>query len=168
MAHFRFIGRERYGGVTVVRDAITREPRLFEQELATDLAGMPGLERWGAEDLRLLAGLFVNLMVSAGGDMVSPEAEDPAVRRALEQTLRHQARMIVVGAARALNQRESPSVGDRSEPQRRGRRISSPRSAIRSPLIRPPIASVTESARSSACASPPCAPASAPVTRIRT
>jgi hypothetical protein len=99
MAHFRFIGRERYGGVTVVREAITRELRFFERELATDLARMPGLERWGAEDLRLLAGLFVNLMVSAGGDLVSPEAEDPAVRRAMEQALRHQARMIVVGAA---------------------------------------------------------------------
>jgi hypothetical protein len=31
--------------------------------------------------------------------MVSPAAEDAAVRREVEQTLRHQARMIVVGAA---------------------------------------------------------------------
>ena len=99
MAHFRFIGRERYGGVTVVREAITRELRLFERELATDLARMPGLEQWGAEDLRLLAGLFVNLMVAAAYEMVSPAAEDAAVRREVEQTLRHQARMIVVGAA---------------------------------------------------------------------
>lgn len=98
-AHFRFIARERVSGPPAVREAIRHGLELFERELATDLARMPGLERWGAEDLRLLAGLFVNLMVSAGGDMVSPEAEDPAVRRDMEQTLRHQARMIVVGAA---------------------------------------------------------------------
>ena len=98
MAHFRFIGRERYGGVTAVRDAITHELSLIERELATDLARMPGLEQWGAEDLRLLAGLFVNLMVAASYEMVSPAAEDAAVRREVEQTLRHQARMIVVGA----------------------------------------------------------------------
>ena len=60
---------------------------------------MPGLEQWGAEDLRLLAGLFVNLMVAAAYEMVSPAAEDAGVRREIEQTLRHQARMIVVGAA---------------------------------------------------------------------
>ena len=99
MAHFRFIGRERYGGVAAVRDAITHELSLIERELATDLARMPGLEQWGAEDLRLLAGLFVNLMVAAAYEMVSPAAEDAAVRREVEQTLRHQARMIVVGAA---------------------------------------------------------------------
>ena len=99
MAHFRFIGRERYGGVAAVRDAITHELSLIERELTTDLARMPGLERWGAEDLRLLAGLFVNLMVAAAYEMVSPAAEDAAVRHEVEQTLRHQARMIVVGAA---------------------------------------------------------------------
>ncbi|RYP82645.1 TetR family transcriptional regulator [Nocardioides guangzhouensis] len=99
MAHFRFIGRERYGGVTVVREAIARELALFERELATDLARMPGLERWGAADLALLAGIFVNLMVAAAGEMVSPEAEDAAVRRGIEDTLRRQARMVVVGAA---------------------------------------------------------------------
>jgi hypothetical protein len=85
--------------VTVVREAITRELDGIQRELATDLARMPGLERWGARDLALLAGLFVHLMVSAAGDMVSPAAEDPAVRRRIEETLRHQARMIVVGAA---------------------------------------------------------------------
>ena len=82
-----------------MREAIRHELELFERELATDLARLPGLEQWGAEDLRLLAGLFVNLMVAAAYEMVSPAAEDAAVRREIEQTLRHQARMIVVGAA---------------------------------------------------------------------
>ncbi|MET1058212.1 MAG: TetR family transcriptional regulator [Nocardioides sp.] len=99
MAHFRFIGRERYGGVAPIREAIAHELGLIERELATDLARMPGLEAWGAADLQLLAGLFVNLMVVAAYEMVGPGAEDPAVRREIEETLRHQARMIVVGVA---------------------------------------------------------------------
>lgn len=95
--HFRFIARERYGGVPVVRDAIARELAGFERELSTDLARMPGLERWGAEDLAVLAGLFVNLMVGSAAELVS--LERPADRTRVEQMLRHQARMVVVGAA---------------------------------------------------------------------
>lgn len=98
-AHFRFIGRERQGGTAVLRDAIRHELSLFERELATDLARMPGLEKWGAADLHVLASLFVDLMVSAAGEMVNPSADHPAARREIEQKLRNQARMIVVGAA---------------------------------------------------------------------
>ncbi|WP_201931016.1 TetR family transcriptional regulator [Nocardioides donggukensis] len=97
--HFRFIARERYGGVPVVRDAIARELDGIERELATDLAGMPGLERWGPTDLAVLAGLFVDLMVAAAAELVSTEAGHPDVRAAIELTLRRQARMVVVGAA---------------------------------------------------------------------
>ena len=92
--HFRFIARERYGGVTPVREAIGHELSLFERELATDLARMPGLEKWGGEDLRLLAGLFVNLMVSSAAELVGAR---PGVRKGIEETLRRQARMVVVG-----------------------------------------------------------------------
>jgi len=92
--HFRFIARERYGGVTPVREAIGHELSLFERELATDLARMPGLEKWGGEDLRLLAGLFVNLMVSSAAELVGAR---PGVRKSIEETLRRQARMVVVG-----------------------------------------------------------------------
>ncbi|WP_067429396.1 TetR family transcriptional regulator [Nocardioides jensenii] len=98
-AHFRFIGRERHGGNAVLRDAIRHELGMFERELATDLARMPGLERWGAADLHVLASLFVDLMVAAAGELVSPSAEQPPVRRQLVDNLRNQARMIVVGAA---------------------------------------------------------------------
>lgn len=98
-AHFRFIGRERQGGTAVLRDAIRHELSLFERELATDLARMPGLEKWGAADLHVLASLFVDLMVAAAGEMVGPSADHPATRREMEQKLRNQARMVVVGAA---------------------------------------------------------------------
>jgi AcrR family transcriptional regulator len=97
--HFRFISRERHGGSATLRDAIRHELTLFERELATDLARMPGLEAWGAADLHVLASLFIDLMVSAAAELVSPSADAPAVRRDLVENLRNQARMIVVGAA---------------------------------------------------------------------
>lgn len=98
-AHFRFIARERHGGVAVVREAIGRELAGIERELATDLARMPGLEAWGAEDLAVLAGLFVDLMVGAAVEIVSPTHPGPEAASVAEQRLRRQARMVVVGAA---------------------------------------------------------------------
>lgn len=95
--HFRFLVRERYGGVPALREAIARELVGIEHELSTDLARMPGLERWGAEDLAVLAGLFVNLMVGAAGDFVDADT-GPVDQRAIATRLRRQARMIVVGA----------------------------------------------------------------------
>ncbi|WP_110206227.1 TetR family transcriptional regulator [Nocardioides daejeonensis] len=95
--HFRFISRERYGGAGAVSGAIRHELDLFERELARDLGRMPELGAWGARDLALLAGLFVNLMVAAAGEFVS--ADDPRARARITETVRHQARMAVVGAA---------------------------------------------------------------------
>ncbi|MDT0201865.1 TetR family transcriptional regulator [Nocardioides sp. AE5] len=98
-AHYRFIARERYGGSAVIRDAIRHELGLFERELVTDLARMPEIAHWGAADLHVLASLFVDLMVSASGELVGPRAEQPGRRREVIETLRNQGRMIVVGAA---------------------------------------------------------------------
>ena len=62
--HWRFIGRERNSGVTVLRYAIRTEIRLITSELAIDLARFPGLNTWSTEDLNILARLFVNSMIS--------------------------------------------------------------------------------------------------------
>ena len=61
--HWRFIGRERSSGVTVLRYAIRTEIRLITSELAIDLARFPGLNTWSSEDLNILASLFVNSMI---------------------------------------------------------------------------------------------------------
>ena len=61
--HWRFIGRERSSGVTVLRYAIRTEIRLITSELAIDLARFPGLNDWSSEDLNILASLFVNSMI---------------------------------------------------------------------------------------------------------
>jgi AcrR family transcriptional regulator len=98
-AHFRFIGRERFGGVPVVREAIQHELELFERELATDLARMPNLDTWTSDDLRVLAGLIVNAMVSTAEAIIGAPPQRPEAEREIIRTAEKQLRMIVVGVA---------------------------------------------------------------------
>ncbi len=98
-AHFRFIGRERFGGVPVVRDAIRYELSLFERELATDLARLPNLNTWTSEDLRVIANLIVNAMVSTAEGIISAPPERPDAEREIIRTAEKQLRLIVVGVA---------------------------------------------------------------------
>jgi AcrR family transcriptional regulator len=89
-SHFLFIARERFGGVSALRQAIRTELRLFTSELATDLARFPYLNAWSTEDLQMMAGLMVNLMVSTAQEILeapiaSAQAENEIVRRAEKQ-----------------------------------------------------------------------------------
>ena len=88
--YWRFINRERFSGVTVLRYAIRTEIRLITSELATDLARFPGLSAWSAEDLNILAGLFVNVMtVNAEAIEESPDADALAeIKRVAVKQLR--------------------------------------------------------------------------------
>jgi AcrR family transcriptional regulator len=97
-AHFRFIARERFGGVASLRHAIRTEIRLFASDLATDLARLPDLERWSTEDLRLLAGLMVSTMVGTAEALLDAPASDAAAEAALAAVARRQLRMITLGA----------------------------------------------------------------------
>ena len=97
--NFRFIARERFGGVPVVRQAIRHELELFERELATDLARLPNLDTWSAEDLRVMANLVVNAMVSTAEDILDAPPERPQVELEIVRTAEKQLRLIVVGAA---------------------------------------------------------------------
>ena len=93
--HWRFIGRERSSGVTVLRYAIRTEFRLLTSELATDLARFPGLNAWSTDDLNVLASLFVNSMI-----VIAEALEDVQGADAIEQiriTAVKQLRMIVIG-----------------------------------------------------------------------
>jgi hypothetical protein len=93
--HWRFIGRERSSGLTVLRYAIRTEIRLITSELAIDLARFPGLNTWSGEDLSILATLIVNAMIS-----IAEAIEDASDQAALEDIRRvavKQLRMIVVG-----------------------------------------------------------------------
>lgn len=110
-SHFRFIARERFGGVAVLRHAIGREIRLFASDLSTDLARFPYLDRWSTDDLQLLAGLMVNTMVSTAEAILDAPPSDPAAEAEIIATARRQLLMITLGVpqwrtqgARALSE----------------------------------------------------------------
>ncbi len=95
--HFRFIARERFGGVAALRHAIRGEIRLFASDLATDLARFPHLDGWSTEDLQLLAGLLVNAMVSTAEAILDAPPKDPTAEAEIVTTAGRQLRMITLG-----------------------------------------------------------------------
>ena len=93
--HFAFIARERAAGPAVVREEIRHQIELFERELATDLARIPGTDAWSDLDLQVLADLIVTSVVATAEQVIHarPDAEERIVARA-----RTQLRMVLVGA----------------------------------------------------------------------
>jgi AcrR family transcriptional regulator len=102
--HFLFIARERAAGPPGVREAIRHQIELFERELATDLARLPGTDVWSAEDLRVLSNLIVTAMV-ATAESILGAAGRPDLEKQLVEQARTQLRMVLVGA---LNWRSKP------------------------------------------------------------
>jgi AcrR family transcriptional regulator len=96
---FRFIGRERFGGVPAIRQAITGELRMFASELATDFARFPVLSEWSTEDLQMIAGLFVDTMVSTAEAIIEVPPATPELERDVIRTAEQRLRLIVLGAA---------------------------------------------------------------------
>lgn len=97
-APFRFLSRERYGGVSPVQAAIATELRLFVSELAIDLGRVEGMAAWSSEDLRMAADLIVTAMLGVVMNLVdarSPEEDDELLEKA-----RKQLRLVFVGANR--------------------------------------------------------------------
>jgi AcrR family transcriptional regulator len=94
-AHFMFIVRERSAGPPTVRAAIRHGIELFEHELATDLARLPGTDAWSAEDLRILSNLIVTAMVGTAEAIVTA---GPKAEAQITAAARTQLRMVLVGA----------------------------------------------------------------------
>ena len=94
-AHFGFIARERGAGPRVVREEIRHQVELFERELATDLAHLPGTDTWSTQDLQVLANLVVTQLVHLGEAIVVGTEQDE--QRIVRQA-RSQLRMVLVGA----------------------------------------------------------------------
>ncbi|MEB3020149.1 TetR family transcriptional regulator [[Mycobacterium] crassicus] len=94
--YWRFINRERFSGMTVLRYAIRTEIRLITSELATDLARFPKLSSWSTEDLNILAGLFVNAMIVTAEAI--EEAPDADTLAEIKHVAVKQLRMIAVSA----------------------------------------------------------------------
>ncbi|WP_425553052.1 TetR family transcriptional regulator [Gordonia caeni] len=95
-AKFRFLIREQHGGVTEVRRAINTELRLFSRELAIDLARVPALAGWEADDLEIAADLFVTIMMTAVADLLDGDGR-VGTEQALVQRAEKQLVMVILG-----------------------------------------------------------------------
>jgi AcrR family transcriptional regulator len=86
-SHFRFIARERYGGVRRLRRAINRELQLFADELAIDLVAMPGVDKWSTDDRRMLAGVITETIIRMVAELLEtgPDEEQEIVDRTKRQ-----------------------------------------------------------------------------------
>ncbi|MCJ0903167.1 TetR family transcriptional regulator [Rhodococcus sp. ARC_M6] len=96
---FRFLCRERYGGVSEVRRAINTEMRLFVSELTVDLSRIVGLEGWQDPDLEMAADLIVGAMFTTVVELLDAgslghRSEDAVIGRAEKQL-----RLIMLGMA---------------------------------------------------------------------
>lgn len=94
---FRFLVREQHGGIAEVRRAIDTELRLFAKELAIDLARMPDLARWDAEDLELAAELIVTIMLTAVADLLDGEYRGRVAEREVVERTERQLVMVFLG-----------------------------------------------------------------------
>jgi TetR/AcrR family transcriptional regulator, fatty acid biosynthesis regulator len=94
---FRFLTRERYGGVATVRRAIATELRLFTSELTVDLARLTGGYDWTADDLDMAASLMVSAMLATVMDLLESDARHPADAVALLDKAERQLRLIALG-----------------------------------------------------------------------
>ncbi|MDE3070380.1 MAG: TetR family transcriptional regulator, partial [Acidobacteriota bacterium] len=69
----------------------------FASDLATDLARFPDLAHWSSEDLRLLAGIFVNVMVFTAEAILDAPHEDRAAQDAMAARGRRELLMVILG-----------------------------------------------------------------------
>ncbi|MDQ6805654.1 MAG: TetR family transcriptional regulator [Actinomycetota bacterium] len=96
-AHFRFIARERSGGVASLRQAIRSQIRLLASELATDLARMPALASWSTEDLHMLAAMLVDVGVSAADALVDLDPCEADAEHEIASVAERQLRLVTLG-----------------------------------------------------------------------
>ena len=97
--HLRFISRERIAGPTAIREAVRHQLQLVERELAGDIGQAPGVTRWSAEDLLVLANLIVNAMLAQAEELARAGGRQAEVRR-IAEIARRQLHMVLIGALR--------------------------------------------------------------------
>lgn len=97
-AHVRFITRERHGGVRAVREAIHDQLGRFTVEVGEALGSDPVSAGWSAEDVGMLAQLYVDLMLGTASLFL--EASGDGAGEARERVARvaaRQMRLIAIG-----------------------------------------------------------------------
>jgi AcrR family transcriptional regulator len=108
-AEFRFVVRERYGGLRRVRQAIADQLRLSGDELAGDLlagriAAVWDPARWPAADLEMLTGLIVEHMLLTAAAILEAPPDRPAVQRQVLELAGKRLRLIVLGSRHWLEE----------------------------------------------------------------
>lgn len=94
---FRFLSRERYGGVAAVRRAIATELRLFTSDLTIDLARLTTGYDWSTDDLEMAASLMVAAMLTTVMDLLETDERHPEDAKVLLDQAEKQLRLIVLG-----------------------------------------------------------------------
>lgn len=94
---FRFLARERYGGVGAVRRAIATELRLFTSDLTVDLARMTAGYDWSADDLEMAADLMVTAMLGTVMALLEIDDRHPDEADRILDIAQRQLRLIVLG-----------------------------------------------------------------------
>ena len=95
--HFRFIARERHGGVAAVRAAIAAELDSFIDELVEDLEIQPEAAGWEADEMRVLARLYVNVIMLTAADLLDAGPDDPVAEERIIAEALTQLRIVSVG-----------------------------------------------------------------------
>jgi AcrR family transcriptional regulator len=96
-AQFRFLSRERYGGIAAVRRAIATELRLFTSELTIDLARLTAGAGWSSDDLEMTADLMVAAMLAAVMELLEVDARHAEDERTILDRSERQLRLIALG-----------------------------------------------------------------------
>ncbi|MFC7755462.1 TetR family transcriptional regulator [Tsukamurella soli] len=94
---FGFLVREQYSGSPEVRRAIDVELRLFAKELTHDLARVPALRTWAAEDLDMAADLFVTVMLRFVAELVRIDPRNAREEAELVDRTKRQVLVITMG-----------------------------------------------------------------------
>ncbi|MBS2965676.1 TetR family transcriptional regulator [Actinocrinis puniceicyclus] len=96
-AHFRFLARERHGGVEAVRTAIRAELDGFVRDLVVDLSRQPASAGWPTGEVRILAELYVNLTILTATAILDAAAGAHRDEQAILEAARMQLRLIALG-----------------------------------------------------------------------
>ncbi|MFE3329519.1 TetR family transcriptional regulator [Streptomyces sp. NPDC059176] len=113
-AHFRFIARERHGGVGPVRAAIAAQLDSFAGEVAAALGREPASDGWSEEDLLMLAGVYVEHMVMTASAFLSVQESgrlDPPSEQRVVRTARNRLRLVSLGRRHWLESRTTEADG---------------------------------------------------------
>jgi AcrR family transcriptional regulator len=96
-AQFRFLSRERYGGVAAVRRAIDTELRLFTSELTVDLARITAGLGWTSDDLEMTADLMIDAMLATVLDLLEVDQRHRDDEAVILHRAQRQLRLIALG-----------------------------------------------------------------------